>query len=363
MFQPLTSLASSAPDPDKQAAAGLAGDSNAVEALWHRLEAFAHLPTQLSFFVAALSQTLLADGIVEIAFGAGAMLPLCRVNGYLARWQIAGSREVFEPVDALSSSPDAMRSLADILAGQPRPLAFDRIPADSELIPALRRAMRWKGLVLIRPAVSRPIITLDDGWMQPEARFNSGRQSDFRRALRRAQRHGQVSFEVLTPTPSGLDTLFDEAVGVELRSWKKYAGTAMGVEPRKAEFFKRYFQAACENGLVRIAFMRIDGRPIAMQMALEWADRFWLFKIGYDEEYRDCSPGNLLMLQTLAYAASRGLKSYELLGNTERWISDFWTKEHASCRHLRTYPANPRGVLALAIDTGTWLLKRVARSR
>lgn len=137
----------------------------------------------------------------------------------------------------------------------------------------------------------------------------------------------------------------------------------MGVEPLKAEFFRRFFRKACEEGLLRIAFMRIDGRPVAMQMALEWADRFWLFKIGYDEEFRDCSPGNLLMLHTLAYAASRRLTTYELLGNIERWISDFWTKEYACCCSLRTYPANPRGVAAFAMDAGTWLIKRIKWAR
>ena len=32
--------------------------------------------------------------------------------------------------------------------------------------------------------------------------------------------------------------------------------------------------------------MRIDGRAVAMQMALESLGRYWLFKIGFDEEIR-----------------------------------------------------------------------------
>jgi CelD/BcsL family acetyltransferase involved in cellulose biosynthesis len=330
------------------------------------LEAFAHMPTQLPCFLTAASGAFLADAVVEemlglAADGTIALLPLCRGKERFARWRIVGSREVFEPVDALACSTEAMAALAEALARQPRPLAFDRIPAESPLIPAVQAAMKGKGWISLRPAVARPVITLDASWSDPAARFNTGRQSDFRRAARKAERHGTVAYEVLAPTPAEFDALFDEAVTVELRSWKKQSGTAIGVDRRKRDFFQRFFRAAAQDGLCRIAFMRIDGRPAAMQLALEWHGRFWLFKIGYDEAFRDCSPGNLLMLHTIGHAATRGLASYELLGNTEDWISTFWTKEQLPCLRLRTYPANLRGAWAAASDALSCLSHRLAR--
>ena len=121
----------------------------------------------------------------------------------------------------------------------------------------------------VRPATPTPTIMLDARWKDPASRFNSGRRSDFRRAARRASEFGAVSFEMLSPAPHEFDALFEEAIGVELRSWKREAGTAIAVDRAKEEFFRLFFRSACEQGQFRIAFMRIDGRVVAMQMAIE----------------------------------------------------------------------------------------------
>ncbi|HYD36084.1 MAG TPA: GNAT family N-acetyltransferase, partial [Allosphingosinicella sp.] len=163
--------------------------------------------------------------------------------------------------------------------------------------------------------------------------------------------------------PGELDALFDEAVAVEARSWNREAGTAIAVDRAKESCFRHYFRSACERGTFRIAFMRIDGRAVAMQMALEWQRRYWLLKIGFDEEFGRCSPGSLLMLHTLGWAAERELEGYELLGNVEPWIAHFWTREQHDCVCLRAYPFNAGGAVALAADAAAWLRSRLASAR
>lgn len=335
---------------------------------WQRLETSTFLPTQSHAFSEALARTLLAHSVIEIFLatgleGIGALLPLCRNLGFFARWRMMGAREVFEPCDALSADPGAARRLAGVIVAGQRPLSLDRVPAESPLVPAFKAAMQGKGWLSVRPAQGCPTIALDASWAQPEAQFNAGRRSDFRRATRRAEEIGDVAFEVLCPTPEQFDAVFDEAAEVELRSWKKEAGTAIVSDREKEHFFRTYFRSACEQGTLRIAFMRIDGRAVGMQMALECLDRYWLFKIGYDEAYGKCSPGTLLMLHTIGYAASRGLSAYELLGGVEPWIAEFWTKDRHECVRLRTYPFGVRGAVALAVDLAVWLGTRIPKPR
>lgn len=335
---------------------------------WQALDTMAAtLPTQSYAFAAALSRSMLAEACVEVllvltAMGIGGLLPLCRSAGYFARWRMIGALEVFEPGDALCDGEETADALACEVVRKGRPLRLDRLPADSRMVPALRSALRGKGLVSVRPAVPCPKITLDDTWREPESRFNSGRRSDFRRAARKAEVLGTVTCQVLSPAAHEFDALFDEAIGVELRSWKKEAGSALGADRDKEAFFRDYFRAACRDGTFRIAFLRIDGRAVAMQMAVEKSGRYWLFKIGYDEAFGKCSPGTLLMLHTLGWAARRGLRSYELLGNVERWIADFWTREQNDCVQVRTYPFNLRGLGALAGDGACWLRARLDRA-
>jgi CelD/BcsL family acetyltransferase involved in cellulose biosynthesis len=333
---------------------------------WQRLEEAASLPMQSHAFASALSDTLLAGSHIEIFFitaahGIAALLPLCRDRGLFARWRMIGAREVFEPGDALARNPDGLLPLAKAIARETRALRLDRVPAGSPLISSVRAAMRGRGWTRVRPATPSPTIHLDASWEQPESRFNSGRRSDFRRAARKAAEFGQVSFETISPKPEEFDALFDEAIEVELRSWKREAGSALAVDRSKERFFRDFFRAACEAGTFRLSAMRIDGRIVAMQMALECLDRYWLFKIGFDQDFARCSPGSLLMLHTIGWAAKRGLRSYELLGNVEPWIAQFWTREQRECVRLQTYPFNARGAVAFVADAMVRLRKGFAR--
>ncbi|HYJ84012.1 MAG TPA: GNAT family N-acetyltransferase [Allosphingosinicella sp.] len=342
-------------------------EEEALVRSWRRLEAAASLPMQSHAFASALAGTLLSSWHIEVFHirqgdDVAALLALCRQPGCFARWTTVAAHQVCEPDDALYRNPQAARLLADAIAGDGRAVELDRVPAGSDLIPALRSAIRGKGWMWVRPATPTPTISLDPSWRDPASRFNSGRRSDFRRAARRASEQGECSFEILSPGPDEFDALFDEAIGVEARSWKREAGTAIAVDRAKESCFRHYFRSACERGELRIAFMRIDGRAVAMQMGLEYLDRYWLFKIGFDEQYERCSPGTLLMLHTIGWAAGRELKAYELLGNVEPWIAQFWTRERHDCVWVRAYPFNARGAAALAADAFASLRKRLKRA-
>jgi hypothetical protein len=309
---------------------------------------------------------MLADAPLRLIEAVGpdgleAMLPLCRASGRFARWRVPGSQEVFEPVDALCRDADAAHRLAQLLVADGRPLDLARIPAASLLIPALTAAMKGRGRVSIRPATAMPTIRLGPEWCEPENRFSSRRRSDFRRAARRAAEFGEVQCEMLAPTCETFDALFDQAIAVEARSWKRAAGTAIACDPAKEAFFRRYLTAACARGEGRVALMRIDGQVVAMQLAVEWAGRYWLFKIGYDEAYARCSPGTLLMLHALRDAAERGLSGFELMGDAEAWIADLWTREVHECVRVRTYPYTAAGLVAWLADALAWARSRVRR--
>jgi CelD/BcsL family acetyltransferase involved in cellulose biosynthesis len=94
-----------------------------------------------------------------------------------------------------------------------------------------------------------------------------------------------------------------------------------------------------------------------MQLAVESARGFWLLKIGYREEFARCSPGMLLMAETIRYAASRGLAFYEFLGNADNWTR-VWTSDEVPTVTIRAYPFRVRGIAALTVDTFQGVLRR-----
>ena len=333
-----------------------------LEPAWDLLAAESGSPTQHFIWTAAFAETY-GDTRLPRLLTVGpqsrpsALAALTKEAGFPGRLETLGVREFYEPTDFLYADAGAARALADELAREGGPVSLRRLPADSPLVAALRAAYRGRGVVLVRPTYGCPYIELDQSWSQPESRFNSRRRSDFRRALRHAERLGKVTLEVRVPDPFELPALLDEAWAAEAAGWKGINGSALAREPRRGEFFRRYALAACRKGILRLCFMRIDGRAVAMQFATECAGRFWLLKIGYDETFERCSPGTLLMLHTVAYAARRGLRSYEFLGCAAPW-TEVWTRSLRECVAVRAYPFTARGLAGLLTDGAAFARRR-----
>jgi CelD/BcsL family acetyltransferase involved in cellulose biosynthesis len=188
-----------------------------------------------------------------------------------------------------------------------------------------------------REVAGTPVIHLDERWTDPEHRFSSRRRADVRAARRRAEAFGEVELSILQPTADQVPPLFDEFVAVESSGWKTEAGTALAAQPKMLAFFLRFCMLAAGQKTLRLAFLRIDGRPIAAQLAVEEGGRYSLFKIGFVEEFARCSPGNLLMLHAVRSAAERGLRSFEFLGAEEPWTA-VWTDDVRPCLDLDVYP-------------------------
>lgn len=284
-----------------------------------------------------------------------------RVGG-VERLMQATVRDVTEPMGFPLRDPSAAAPLAEALVRLKRPLLLERVWADSPLVHDLHVASKGHGWFFCRHSASTPFIPLDASWETPESHLNSGRRSDFRRARRRAEQLGAVRFEVLTPQVEELDGLLDEAYRVEAAGWKGEIGSALRAHKARGDFYRRYAKQMCRAGKLRLAFMHIGDKVAAMQLAAETAGGFWLLKVGYDESFARCSPGMLLMAETIRYSARQGLSAYEFLGTNESW-TELWTCQLRTCAALRFYPHNASGLAAFATDFGIWCYEKAIRKK
>lgn len=278
-----------------------------------------------------------------------ALAPLLRDSGWLRELPA-----LFEPADLVWHTREALEALTAQIASQPLPLFLERLPADSPTLPLLRKAYGARGLVRTRPAMPTPVIILSPDCPDYDACLSAGRRSDFRRMARRAQPFGEAEYEIHEPvTDTELTALLDLAYGVDARSWKQAAGTALTADAWQGAFFRRFAAAALYTRTLRFAFLRLGGQVAAMQIALEWRQRFWLLKMSFDQAFASCSPGQLLMLHTLRHAARKGLLSYEFMGVMDDWTA-LWTRETRRYLQVRATPLN--------LATGKRLLKQGVRS-
>ena len=320
---------------------------------WTLLAEESNSPMTQYSWVKACSTAFAEDGKLQLIVIGGdqpsALAPFVIRGGRLYRMECLGVSQLYEPTDFPHSDPVSLHHLIRTLVELRRPLLLNRVLADSPVLTALRDAFQSKGFVLTRRAAGYPWIALDSSWMEPERKVSTGRRSSLRRGLRKAENMGEVGFDVIAPRPSTLAPLLAEMFRIEAANWKGRNGSALLNDPIRRTFYEQYAASACQKGILRIAFMTIGRRAVATQLAVESKGGYWLLKVGYDEAYACCSPGNLLLLETLRYAARRKLQSYEFLGSSQPW-TEIWTKQVRPCVNVAAYPKNFKGVAAFIWD-------------
>ena len=339
------------------------GKTSALEALapadrWSNIRSSDRTPMQHYIWNEACFATMYDSASALILMTDGGIAPFVR-KGLLPTLCLAGAEELAEPSEPHYRDEQSAARLADAVLKQGLPVRLGQPPADTPFTEAFLAGARKSGFVLTDATEGSPFLDLTDGWEDPLARFTSRRRSDFRRMLRRAEEEGAVAYEFHAPKPDEALPLLRRAIEVESRSWKSRAGTSLADNAVQRKFFEHYARLASAEGIFRIELMKIGDVDVAAQIAAECDDSLWLFKIGYDEAYSRCSPGQLLMMESISRSARRGLKRYEMLGKAAEWTR-FWTQDERPRMKLRYYPRNAIGVAALAKDAAVLGIKRIA---
>jgi CelD/BcsL family acetyltransferase involved in cellulose biosynthesis len=295
-----------------------------------------------------------------------AIAPLVRVRqANMERLKLMGVDVLGEPSDLLFDDQSSLRSLINAVKSLKKPVILQRIPADSPVEESLRKSKPYEGIVIKRNSASSACIFIDSERKQYEDCLSARRRQDLRRVRRKLDKKGKVKITITCPEISELASLLQAAYTVENSGWKGKSGSSMSSKQVLGRFFEVYSALACRENILRICFLLLEDRPVAMLIGLEYAKRFWVLKIGYDEAYAEYSPGIQVVDETIKYSFDNQLESYEFLGSDDPWIH-MWhvnLRQHIS---VGMYPANYSGLLALGSDvfrSGRNIVKRFVGSK
>jgi CelD/BcsL family acetyltransferase involved in cellulose biosynthesis len=274
-----------------------------------------------------------------------AVAPLERKRGVL-RSPTNWHSPVWAP---LAEDADALRGIAREMVARARPwLSLGFIDVGTEELEACRHAMagcRTRIYTLERP----PYVALQGTWEEYERRFTPKRRSNLKRLQRRLDERGHVTLDVHDGRDD-LAALLDEGFRVEASGWKGERGTAIGSAPETRRFYEEVASWAASRGSLRLAFLRLDGRALAFDFAIEEVGAHSLLKTGFDHEWRSFAPGVLLRQRMIEQAFGRGLDTYEFLGDAAEWKLEWVdsTRERVALEAFRRTPAGAVGWLAWA---------------
>jgi CelD/BcsL family acetyltransferase involved in cellulose biosynthesis len=261
--------------------------------------------------------------------------------------EILGARLLGEPIGFLYDSEASLQDLTAAILDMRKPLLLKNFRDDSPEISTLRR--QHKGKYFVRNDASSPFITFVGTWDEFLANMSSNDRNHLRRKEKLLDRKGKVTFEIFNPEPHCINDSLDEIVRVEATGWKGQRRTALAFDQSLRCFFYTYAREANRQGFLRLCLLRVDGKVIAGQIAVLYANRFWLLKVGYDEEWAEYSPGVLLTHAVIGHAYQEGLEGVEFLGRDEPWIHR-WTRQVHHYVTFLSYPFSYSGMGRFAFD-------------
>jgi CelD/BcsL family acetyltransferase involved in cellulose biosynthesis len=261
-------------------------------------------------------------------------------------WSRCGDLLLDPEADAL----EACRLLLSAVRGLGRMLLWcDAAPYLQAAWQALQRAAEQKGWApacIEQPAVGQVDVRHD--WDE----YWCSRSRGHRRALRRAEQRAAAAGGVelawhAEPSPELAGELVRLAFELEHAGWKGRCGGSVLSVPGLVSFFERQARQLAVWRQVRFAFLMCAGRPIAFEYAPCAKGVYHAVKVGYDQQWRDLAPGQLLRLHAYrAMFGDRSMRCIDFAGPlthaTARWST------HEEPRGCLLVPANAAGRAALA---------------
>ena len=241
------------------------------------------------------------------------------------------------------------------------PLELTRLPFGGAEHNKLAELGKRRGFVVAQEEDASQGVSCIGDWAAFESGITGSRRERLRRARKNAAAFGSVELEAVAANARNFDELFGQFMAIEAASWKAAAGTALSADERCRGFFSDFGKSTVERGgKVYFMFLRLGGEKAAVQLAVPFAGKLFILKIGYDEAYSSCSPGILLMHLVIGHAFTLGLQGVEFLGGSEPWLN-IWPSEPRRYCTLRAYGLNFSSIVDLIVRGGTKVLRASKR--
>jgi len=243
-----------------------------------------------------------------------AVLPVARVGDALR-----STANIHTPASEVLAEDEgaAAELVATLFADKAPRVSIESLERSGAGLRACQRAAEAMGYrYVVRPWQHSPYLDIDGDWDAYEAQRSRGLLADVRRSRRRLARLGTLHVEVCDGSED-LEQHLAEAFAVEASGWKGLGRTAIRCHADTAAFYTDVARWAAARKLLRLYFLRLGRRSIAVYYALVERGTCHLLKGGYDAEFRRCSPGKVLMHEVIARAFLERLARVDFHGDAE----------------------------------------------
>ncbi len=258
---------------------------------------------------------------------------------------IIGAEELKEPNRLIYQDKHSLELLANEIAKEKvYPIRLSRISINDPFFNVILQKLKENGWLIRILKMPYPYIDLRQ-W-----RVKKSLKNDLKRSQNKALSFGDIRYCLVDQfSKSNLELMLESLFKIEGSGWKGQNRSAIISNDSRKVFFEKFANESIKNGTLRLNFLNIGNQNVATQYAIATQKAFWLLNIGYDESFRSCSPGNLLLFASINGAIQNGLSYYNLLGKVEPWTQR-WTNKDRGCFVISAYRANSHGFRAMLSD-------------
>lgn len=262
--------------------------------------------------------------------GLAGVLPVIR-----RRHSLAGPANPHTPIFGSVARDDGRRALFDELFGRrPRRVDLLMLEAEGDDVRCARQVAPQFAFDQ-RPVLRSPYLEIEGDWDAYWRSRSQNLRKTVNRCRNRVRELGTVDIDIRDGT-DGLDAMLAEGFELEASGWKGEGGTAILSSPETHRFYKAVSEWAAQAGILRLAFLRVDGRAVAFHLSLEAGGVHYLLKLGHDAELQRTGAGTVLTAVMLERMFEDGLRRYEFLGAADRYKMR-WTETTRDRVRLRAF--------------------------
>ncbi len=258
------------------------------------------------------------------------LAPFCTSRGDSQLLKLIGGEELSDTQDlAIRRGWEAMvlsslnRILRKILGPHGR-LDLHFVSEESPILSEANDMLMEGWDVRIELEECAPFVDLPETWEEFLSSLKGHHRHELRRKMGKMERSFPVKFRKVAT-----DDDWEEALEnfFRLHRASQVQKAHFMDETRKA-FFREMGWVFQKKGILRLTDLRIENGPVLASAVSFVSGETWaLYNSGFDPQYRQLSPGIVLVAKTISAAIEEGLKRYDFLRGRELYKYDFGARD------------------------------------
>jgi CelD/BcsL family acetyltransferase involved in cellulose biosynthesis len=140
-----------------------------------------------------------------------------------------------------------------------------------------------------------------------------------------------ADLEIIKYSDKDIDKAICELLLISRKTWKYRTGSAIASNKDTISFYSLLAKEYAQNGWLNLWILKIKSKPISFLFGINYENKFFALKSGFDEEYSKISPCNYLNVCVFQSCFNNKMTEIDLLGQNEPY-KVLWTnlnREHA----------------------------------